>query len=418
MNSLNINKYINDNILKFNSSNSIYNKKKLIDNINNIPYKDKNKHILNCLLTILSNNTFSIQDRYNTVFDNRNNYSSDIIYELHLFYFHNFNPPLYPVRYKLNSAQYLINNRNSTTDIRDIQSYLIYLSRLVSTDMSIKTECLDILKRSGLISEVDFNILLNNINNNNYIPQNNNQINDKTQSIKTRIIRVKKNIYNDSQNVHTTSINESVKDIVRKISEENGECINKLNRTNNLSDFSKRLTVLSNTLNIIERQKILGTFDRILIDTSKFERDLSLTDILILVWCKIRTSKDKDELEKRMLEEFIEMNGLCATGHLSRLINILSGFFEYSIKISVNDQIKNYIYNHYNKLIENETEGEKLLDQLVDEKIENKSDILKYIENNNIKEKLNYEFVKTKMIDEIEFESVYDRTIKSYCGIK
>ena len=159
-----------------------------------------------------------------------------------------------------------------------------------------------------------------------------------------------------------------------------------------------------------------------MIDTSRFEYELSLSDILILIWNKIKSSKDKDEMEKRLIEELTDMNGLCATGHLSRLINVMSGFYEGVIKISYKDQIKTYVYRHYNKVLETHPDQEIILDEMTEDSDKGGSDdkktnILKMIEISNNKEELYNEFVTSGLISENEFNEHYKYAVNSYCGI-
>jgi hypothetical protein len=47
----------------------------------------------------------------------------------------------------------------------------------------------------------------------------------------------------------------------------------------------------------------------------------------------------KQELYKRMLQELEAMSGTCSSGFASRLVNIISGFGNFNIRISFEDQI-------------------------------------------------------------------------------
>jgi hypothetical protein len=44
-------------------------------------------------------------------------------------------------------------------------------------------------------------------------------------------------------------------------------------------------------------------------------------------------------MKKRLLEELEEMSGTCSSGYATRLVNIISGFGEFNIRISWEDQI-------------------------------------------------------------------------------
>jgi hypothetical protein len=60
-------------------------------------------------------------------------------------------------------------------------------------------------------------------------------------------------------------------------------------------------------------------------DPFRFER-LSLSDILFLVYNKILTFENKNELMKRLLEEIIDCDMTCTTGYFTRIVNTLNGF--------------------------------------------------------------------------------------------
>ena len=76
--------------------------------------------------------------------------------------------------------------------------------------------------------------------------------------------------------------------------------------------------------------------DRVLY--SKFNS--SLSNILIKVWTYIVSNTEhREEMTKRLLEELEEMSGTCSTGFATRLVNAISGFGEFNIMISWEEQI-------------------------------------------------------------------------------
>ena len=400
-----------------NTKNSFHSRKNIVDRLSSIPHKDKNIHISECLLSLISDDKIPIDQRY-SLFCNNNSFDNDVQYKCHLFYFNNFNNPNYPIRYKLMSAQYLLQStKKNEVDLREVYNYLKYLLKN-STDIQIKGECSDILFRNGYnkkeIERLETSLVNEAYNNSRKFvePKIENLSEDRR-----RVLIKRRTVYDDGQNVHNTSVNEGVKANIRKLFEEFKNTIHPTNRINNLNDFSKRLTILSKDKSQIVKKKINGTLDRILIDTSKFECDTTLCDIVIMVWMKVKTSTHIPELEKRVLEEMEEMNGLCATGHLSRIMNILSGFFEdFSVGISFKDQIKNYVYLHYNNILMSEKYtdlSEKIIEEMTESVKDKKSNLLKMISDNDIRVKLKDEFSESKN----EFDELYDCAVKSYCGL-
>ena len=61
-------------------------------------------------------------------------------------------------------------------------------------------------------------------------------------------------------------------------------------------------------------------------DTCRAAGDYLYKRTLDGLWSRIRMSKDRDALAKRLREECAESVGMCCEGHLSRLCNVLVGF--------------------------------------------------------------------------------------------
>jgi hypothetical protein len=63
-------------------------------------------------------------------------------------------------------------------------------------------------------------------------------------------------------------------------------------------------------------------------------------DLFMKVYGRIVISEHKDELWKRLNEEMDEAECKCFTGRLSRLVNVLNGYYhDITINISENEQI-------------------------------------------------------------------------------
>ena len=84
----------------------------------------------------------------------------------------------------------------------------------------------------------------------------------------------------------------------------------------------------------------------------------------------ISNSPYRKELIQRLAEELVDMNGLCSTGHLSRLINVIQGFpdtpEDLKIKINPKDEIYASIQSYLNSEIQNSENSEQLLDYMID----------------------------------------------------
>ena len=86
--------------------------------------------------------------------------------------------------------------------------------------------------------------------------------------------------------------------------------------------------------------KIKVALNRISMDRvlhSKFNQTLS--SILLNVWTYLHKHPSEEEMKKRLLEELYEMSGTCSSGFASRLVNVISGFGHFNLRISWQDQI-------------------------------------------------------------------------------
>jgi len=122
-------------------------------------------------------------------------------------------------------------------------------------------------------------------------------------------------------------------------------------------------------------------------------------------------------MEKRLIEELEEMNALCATGHISRLVNILSGFFDdFSVRISFKEQLKNYVFNYYNKCLSRlpDSLSELIIEEMTEETKDKKHNLLKMIEENNPREEMRKEFPDISIDD---FKEWFEWSKRNYSGL-
>jgi hypothetical protein len=187
-------------------------------------------------------------------------------------------------------------------------------------------------------------------------------------------------IFDNAQNVHISSIEKSIIEAIEFLSSfptlclENGDNINfeyvqsKINdllkniknesrkNTNEIninSDF-KQCKYCDSYINssVVEfcnekciklyksHQNIEISLLRIQMDRALYSKyNQSLSNILIKLWTYINQHNSFNDMQTRLLEELDEMSGTCSTGFASRLINVISGYGDFSIKITWEDQI-------------------------------------------------------------------------------
>lgn len=135
-------------------------------------------------------------------------------------------------------------------------------------------------------------------------------------------------IASDNQNVHISGINNAVKESIMNLlrdPEVKGNTIEKV-----ITDITKEFSRLDRNV-----KKAIMTLDRFRRDPASFtERNVKLSGVLVLVWNRICQHAEKKELVNRLCDELIDAYGTCATGHLSRVVSVLVGYYP-DIKQSV-----------------------------------------------------------------------------------
>lgn len=135
-------------------------------------------------------------------------------------------------------------------------------------------------------------------------------------------------IASDNQNVHISDINNAVKESIMNLlkdPEVKGNTIEKV-----ITDITKEFSRLDRNV-----RKAIMTLDRFRKDPASFtDRNVKLSGVLVLVWNRICQHAEKKELVNRLCDELIDAYGTCATGHLSRVVSVLVGYYP-DIKQSV-----------------------------------------------------------------------------------
>ena len=91
----------------------------------------------------------------------------------------------------------------------------------------------------------------------------------------------------------------------------------------------------------------------------------SFYDIFKLVWNRIMTSPNKNELIKILNVEMMDADCKCFTGRLTRLVNTLVGYYDdIHIKISDSEQISNIISQVQNKYTDEKYVRETIIEEL------------------------------------------------------
>lgn len=219
----------------------------------------------------------------------------------------------------------------------------------------------------------------------------------------------RRTVYTDAQNVHNSKINRQITLFIERMIVENKTIL----PFNDVYEQVGRL-VREQGLSIENRQKALKALNRIAVDTATFtEKDVTIAEILIHIWTKINNYpvEVKSELEKRLIEEFIDMAEWCSSGHSSRLINILSGYEE-TFSISWEDQIQANIQGRLEAKIK-EVDDEELRDNILLGMLEGSEERDIYLnflreKEEELRSELYDEFVIGGYLDEEQFTAYFN----------
>jgi len=163
-------------------------------------------------------------------------------------------------------------------------------------------------------------------------------------------IELEKTIYRNSENIHL--LNDKMIEYIEKLFMEVKQKFTKIDDV--LTDIEIYCNKANLSLNNIG--KIRRSLDRILLDCSKFSKyKLTMTTILLTIYNKIYTMKNRTHIISRLLEELIDMSDTCASGHAQRIINTMCGFDEdlvgiMSIDLQLDSNIKTRISNSIKEL--------------------------------------------------------------------
>lgn len=300
--------------------------------------------------------------------------------------------------YKNLACQYIL-SKNHQPLIDKAQAHLLTTLKDTSVDYNVRADACDILMQFG---------------------------SDSYRSTATQLLielslagqREIKTIYQNAQNVHSKSVEDSVNKILGELnsiveSKVTFElCRDEFCEFINEQKYSEEiLSILNSCMLRIEVDKsIYGTVN------------LSLRSIFCKVWTYIKSHASRDEIRKTLVKEFLDCaNGVCSSGFAFRMVNSLSGFTDFSVTISFEEQIVARLGAILNTKIMNledeDYKGDVLTEMSIpSEKYSERPNFLKFFRENIslIREDL-YQDFKDDMSDE-DFDIYIKKAIMVYQG--
>jgi Leucine-rich repeat (LRR) protein len=154
-------------------------------------------------------------------------------------------------------------------------------------------------------------------------------------------------VYQDKQSVHNSGIQTSFKETVSRLS----------NKKPKLNIHQTIEEVLESSLLDDSKSSIIDYCSSIDVHS---ELNMTYSELLVLVWDRIRKNKDVKEILSVLDTELTDSECKCFTGRITRLVNCLNGFdTDVIIGISDNEQLSNLmvlINNKYENIGDKKTE--------------------------------------------------------------
>jgi Leucine-rich repeat (LRR) protein len=154
-------------------------------------------------------------------------------------------------------------------------------------------------------------------------------------------------IYNDTQSIHNSGIQQSFRETVFRLA----------NRKPELGVEQVLEEILLSKLTEDSKKALLEYAS---LEDVHSELNMTYSELLVLVWDRIRKNKDMKEILKVLDTELTDSECKCFTGRITRLVNCLNGFdTDVIINISDNEQLSNLmvlINNRYDNIEDKKTE--------------------------------------------------------------
>lgn len=258
------------------------------------PYLHRSERCTRVLLVVLAEESLSLEVRFSWLTQLKvSSDALDVCLYGYVYWFYTYDTP---ILYKLLCAQFMLSHPLDEypfmkTHMKFSQQWLYNISKNETHSEQIRSEASDILIRLGT-------------------PNFRKVATDVIHAMGTKYVTARtRTIYHHSQNIHEMV---NIKDMLDALVQAT------IPLTVDMDTILQWMATKDNT-------QAMESFQRMVMDTALYHR-YRLTEILCHVFQRIRESEHRIELEQRLLEELVEMNGWCSTGHLVRLLNTLHGF--------------------------------------------------------------------------------------------
>lgn len=155
-------------------------------------------------------------------------------------------------------------------------------------------------------------------------------------------------IYGNAQNAHTSSIEESAVEILSTLYNE------PIHKTVNGASIDFEFVKADIIRRIGDNKIVPAVLNRISLDCAQYSKlHITLKTALVLVYSYILNRQEDNSLFANLISELTESHGICSTGIMERIANSLSGYEDFMLRISFEDQIKGNLHGRLNARIKN-----------------------------------------------------------------
>ncbi len=407
-------------IIAINPNENLSDRENAIRHMQKIPHLKLNEHLQTCLKSILDDTNLTLEQKY-LFFANNEKFiklNYDLTHYGHKYMWDNWNvltlnnknnQPLIvdneeTQHFRLKSASYLLCQYPSSLELlSEVQQELCEKATNKSYSNNIRSICADLLFNHSHSQKFK-------------------QIGAQTIEMLGMEGSKTKSLYDNSQNAHNIKIVKSTENALLKLSK------NYVAKRHIGDLFDTILETSQSTQHRFTQEQIEDircNFVNLLTDTTRYA-SFFIVDVILMVDAQIQQFKPQTqtELYKRMCEEIVEMKGICSSGLVTRLINILSGFYQSDdqqhpiLQIDFESQLYSNIIARLNHSLKQQPEENQtqIFDEMTDEDSD-KDYLLEFVEHHGPISDLEIEFVESSLIPKQQFDSIYEKAICDYCGI-
>jgi hypothetical protein len=389
----------------------------------NSPLKKYQENSKNYFCKIINDDTLGCDFRYKTILS-LENITSNIYFITEaclVFLANEKNMTLY----RILSGQCLL-QKCKITDIigQNIENVLLSFAKDADLDYNLRADAADVLLQLG--------------------SESNKIIARDVIMILGRIEGNVRTIFDNAQNVHVDDIEESVLEIIVFLSSLPMMTLRKIPITweyvkLQIDNLVKKLYVVpvskiknkptKKEESVIKQvqdhiEKINISLNRISMDRALYSKyNCTILNVLMKVWTYINQNEHETEMKNCLLQELVDMSGTCSSGFMSRIVNSISGFGQFNLRMSFRDQIIANFTGRLNAkamIIKDLDFQEKVLSEMTVtcSDYQARKNFLKFFREEmlNIREEMYLEF--NEHIDDCSFDLYFRCAISNYEGVR